>query len=161
MKLRTSIATTVLVCSLGVAPAFAQTAAQDIQQYMSTHPELQQNPSLMNNPTYLARHPDLTRWLERHPQFDRGRYGHMGAYDRHHEWREADWWHQNDPDWVYHNHPDWIRDHPAWMKRGDYDNEHHWRDREWWEHNHPNWVREHHPHWTEEYNEHHNHKHYD
>jgi len=159
MKLWTSIATTALVCALGIAPAFAQTAEQDLQQYEKSHPELEQNPSLMNNPAYLEHHPDLAHWLSMHPQFDRSRYGHMGAYDQNHQWRDADWWHQNDPNWVYQHHPEWNTDHPTWMKEGNYDDEHHWHDRQWWVQNHPNWVKEHHPHWEQGYavpaNEHH------
>ena len=70
MKIRAIFATTALVIGLAVAPASAQTAEQDMQQYMSSHPALQQNPSLMNNPNYLASHPDLSHFLQTHPQVD-------------------------------------------------------------------------------------------
>jgi hypothetical protein len=104
MKIRTIIATSALVLGLGVAPAFAQTAEQDMQQYISSHPALQQNPSLMNNPSYLASHPDLSHFLQAHPQVDphriggsaynqrngtnglNGRYGTYGQYNRRHQW---------------------------------------------------------------------------
>ena len=74
MKFRTFLITTAISCALGAAaPAFAQTAQQDLQQYVNSHPELQANPSLMNNPTYRANHPDLNHFLETHPQVDRQR----------------------------------------------------------------------------------------
>src|SRR5260370_29184691 len=80
MKICTIIATATLGCVLSVTAAFAQTAQQDLQQYISSHPELQQNPGLMNNPTYRANHPDLNRFLQNHPQVDRQRYRNGGAY---------------------------------------------------------------------------------
>jgi hypothetical protein len=100
MKIRTIIATTALFCGLGVAPAFTQTAQQDLEQYISNHPALQQNPSLMNDPKYLASHPDLSHFLQTHPQVDAQRhltynhgygannqqYGRSGAGDQQHRW---------------------------------------------------------------------------
>ena len=151
MKFWMSIAAAALFCVLGVAPVFAQSARQDLQEYINDHPELQKNPSLINNPNYLARHPKLNHFLQTHPNVDRKRYGRMGAYDHNHQWRDADWWHQNDPNWVYQNHRDWIQQNPSWMNSGDYDDSHRWHNREWWEHNDPNWVRKRHPNWAREH----------
>jgi hypothetical protein len=116
MKIRTIISATALLCAIGMAPAFAQTAQQDLEQYVNSHPELKANPSLMNDPRYLANHPDLNHFLETHPQVDRARYGHSGAYDQHHHWRRASWWHEHDPRWVQTNHPDWNKNHPEWVE---------------------------------------------
>jgi hypothetical protein len=122
MKFRAFLITAALGCALGAAaPAFAQTAQQDLQQYVNSHPELQANPSLMNNPTYRANHPDLNHFLETHPQVDRQRYGSSGAYDRNHEWRNSDWWHhhhnnsydRDHDDWYARNHPE-TYSHPGW-----------------------------------------------
>jgi hypothetical protein len=113
MKICTIIATATLGCVLSVTAAFAQTAQQDLQQYISSHPELQQNPGLMNNPTYRANHPDLNRFLQNHPQVDRQRYGNGGAYGHNGGWRDGDWRHQNDPQGVAANHPDWNHSHWA------------------------------------------------
>jgi hypothetical protein len=122
MKVRAFLITAALGCALGAAaPAFAQTAQQDLQQYVNSHPELQANPSLMNNPTYRANHPDLNHFLETHPQVDRQRYGSSGAYDRNHVWRNSDWWHHNHnnsyardhDDWYARNHPE-AYSHPGW-----------------------------------------------
>src|SRR5580704_6362003 len=104
MKIRTIVATASLGCALSVGTAFAQTAQQDLQQYIKSHPELQQNPGLMNNPTYRANHPDLNRFLENHPQVDR--HGSGGAYDRNDALRDSGWGHQNDPRGRA-NHPEW------------------------------------------------------
>jgi hypothetical protein len=160
MRLRSILASATIACIGFAAPTFAQTAQQDLQQYMKSHPELQQNPSLMNNPTYLSHHQDLAHWLSTHPQVNRGRYGSgMGAWDSNHQWRDADWWHRNNPNWVYQNHPEWNQAHPAWTNDGDYDDQHQWRSRSWWQQNHPDWANQHHPHWKERveerYREHH------
>jgi hypothetical protein len=144
-------------------PAFAQSPQTEawFQHYIAIHPEVQRHPSLMTNPGYLNNHPDFARFLEQHPNI-RNQAFRMGAYDNHHQWHDADWWHDNHPDWVHQNHPEWNESHPGWMKEGSYDDEHRWHDRDWWEQNHPDWVKEHHPHWAQPYrapvaeeNEHH------
>jgi hypothetical protein len=146
LKLRIILASAIFACAGLAMPAFAQTAQQDLPEYIKDHPELQTNPALMSNPNYLARHPDLRHWLDTHPQVAPGRYRN-GAWDSRYQWHDEDWWHRNDPNWVYQHHNDWIAGHPNWTNDGDYDDTHRWRDRQWWMHNHPNWVREHHPHW--------------
>jgi len=157
MKISTIIASSFLLCALGVAPAFAQTAQQDLEQYIKSHPELEQNPSLLNNPRYLADHPDLQHFLATHPNVDRQRYG-FGAYDPQHQWRDEHWWHDHDPNWVAANHPEWNESHPGWneappalAKDGAYDENHKWQSSQWWMKNHPNWVKEHHPVWAKEH----------
>jgi hypothetical protein len=161
LKLRIILASAIFACVGLAMPAFAQTAQQDLQEYIKDHPELQTNPALMSNPNYLSNHPDLRHWLGTHPQVAPGRYRN-GAWDSRYQWHDEDWWHRNDPNWVYQHHNDWNAGHPNWTNDGDYDDAHRWRDRQWWMHNHPNWVREHHPHWEEanEGNEgHHGHGH--
>jgi len=39
-----------------------------------------------------------------------------GAYDRHHVWRYAIWWHAHDPGWFYAHHPGWAEPYPEWMR---------------------------------------------
>ncbi len=152
-----AIATVALVNAITIAPAFAQTAQQTMEDYINAHPELQQNPSLINDPRYQATHPGLRHFLDAHPNVDRARYGRMGAYDQNHQWRNSDWWHQNDPNWVNQHHPDWDQENPQWAHDadhhgdGDYDDRHRWRAREWWDKHHPGWVKKHHPEWVEEH----------
>ncbi|MGH7814959.1 MAG: hypothetical protein ACREQI_13275 [Candidatus Binataceae bacterium] len=33
----------------------------------------------------------------------------LGAYDEHHQWRDADWWRKNRPAWVHQHHPEWAK----------------------------------------------------
>jgi hypothetical protein len=154
MKFRMILASVAFACVGFGTPAFAQGPSPQAEawfhQYIASHPEVQRNPSLMTNQNYLNSHPTFAQFLETHPNIRNQAFG-MGAWDRNHQWHDADWWHQNDPDWVYQNHPDWNQSHPAWMNNGDYDDTHHWRNRQWWEQNHPNWVKEHHPHWAQPY----------
>jgi hypothetical protein len=61
-------------------PVSGQNGEQDTQKtfnefnkYLSNHPEMEQqiknNPSLLNNPQYLASHPELNTFLQDHPGF--------------------------------------------------------------------------------------------
>ncbi len=146
MKICTIIVSAALACALGAVPAFAQTAQQDMEQYISSHPELQQNPSLIHNPNYLDHHRDLAHFLQTHPNLNRqGNW--TGAYDQDHVWRNEDWWHTNNPTWMYDHHPQWAEAHPDWGNDGDFDDAHHWHERRWWAAHHPDWVRDHHPGW--------------
>ena len=167
MKLRLILASAAIACLGFGAPVFAQTPAPQaeavLQDFIASHPEVQRDPSLLNNPAYLAAHPKMAHFLETH-RYLRAQTMRMGAYDSRHQWRDADWWHRNDPNWVYRNHPEWNESHPAWMNDGDYDDSHRWRNRSWWEQNHPEWVKQHRPHWQrakerveEHYEEHHGH----
>ncbi len=77
-------------------------------------------------------------------------YGHQGwgAYDEHHRWHDANWWHVHRPGWVWQYHPEWVQHYPQWrLTDGDYDNHHHWHDRNWWYKHDPRWVEAHHPQW--------------
>jgi hypothetical protein len=72
----------------------------------------------------------------------------LGAYDQHHEWRSADWWHAHAPGWTWQHHPQWAEHYPQWRRTdGDYDDHHHWHDRDWWYKHDAKWVKKHHPHW--------------
>lgn len=152
MKFRMILASAA-IASIGFGtPVFAQSSAAltetQLQDYIRTHPEVQRDPSLFDNPAYLREHPTLARFLETHPDA-RAQVMRMGDYDSGHHWRDADWWHQHDPNWVEAHHPEWNQSHPAWAKEGAYDSDHHWQNREWWVHNNPTWVKEHHPKWAE------------
>ncbi|MGD0290036.1 MAG: hypothetical protein ABSC63_10340 [Candidatus Binataceae bacterium] len=148
MKLRLILASVALACVGFGAPAFAQapSAQADLQRYIANHPELQRNPSLLSDPAYLNSHPAYAGFLQTHPAI-RAETQQMGGWDRNYQWRDADWWHRNDPDWVFEHHPEWNRAHPDWMMDGDYDDAHHWHNRNWWMQNHPDWAAQHHPHW--------------
>jgi hypothetical protein len=150
------LAAAAVIYALSGATSYAQTAQQDLEQYINSNPELRADPNLINNPRYLAAHPQLQHFLETHPNVDRARY-RDGAFDNDHQWRDADWWHQNDPNWVAEHHPDWNQQHPQWANAeehhgyGAYDEKHKWRAREWWDKHHPDWVKEHHPEWAGEH----------
>jgi hypothetical protein len=32
----------------------------------------------------------------------------VGDYDAHHQWRDRDWWVQNNHAWVQQHHPEWV-----------------------------------------------------
>src|SRR5208282_1821238 len=38
---------------------------------------------------------------------------HFGDYDEHHVWRDAQWWHGNNPEWMYSHHPEWVVEPPT------------------------------------------------
>src|SRR5271154_2085487 len=102
-------------------PAFAQTpnpqAEKYFQQYMASNPELQRNPSLMNDPRWLQAHPDFHKFLEQHPNVaaqahEMGAsdyHGNNGAYDEHHQWHKKKWWMKNRREWVEEHQPGWLR----------------------------------------------------
>jgi hypothetical protein len=151
------LAAAALIFALGGATCYAQTAQQDLEQYINSNPELRADPNLINNPRYLAAHPQLQHFLDTHPNVDRARY-RGGAFDNDRQWRDADWWHQHDPNWVAEHHPNWNQEHPQWANNeephqgyGAYDEKHKWRAREWWDKHHPDWVKEHHPEWAAEH----------
>jgi hypothetical protein len=130
------------------APAFAQSAAamQGLNNIIATHPALQENPRLLDNPGWLANHPNAARFMADHPNLRReirsGAFeSNYGSWDEHHRWHDAWWWHENHPDWVYANHPGWGHDygwydndwraHPEWFRNPGYQG---------WAAAHPNWV---------------------
>lgn len=144
-----------LVCAAFAAPASAQNpqAEAQYQHYLSVHPELRANPGLINDPQWLSQHQTFVRWLNQHP-YIRNQARSMGDYDSNHQWRDADWWHRNDPEWMYDHHPDWVRANPAWRNDGDWDDQHRWHSRDWWFNNRREWVEQHHPSWAEMREEH-------
>jgi len=152
MKFQMILASAAIACMGFGIPAFAQAPAPQtetmLQDYIRTHPEVQRDPALFNNPAYLSQHPGLARFLQNHPYAEL-QTERMGAYDQNHQWRNADWWHNNDPNWVEAHHPEWNKSHPAWANDGAYDDAHQWHKSEWWAHNRPDWVKEHHPQWAE------------
>ncbi|MGD0074686.1 MAG: hypothetical protein ABSD31_10140 [Candidatus Binataceae bacterium] len=58
-----------------------------------------------------------------------------GAYDEHHVWRYAGWWHRHDPAWFYANHPRWAEPYPGWI-RADHGRHPEWFRSAYW-HEHP------------------------
>jgi hypothetical protein len=78
---------------------------------------------------------------ERHPEWFESRFWRdhpmwtYGAYDDHHTWRYADWWHAHDPAWVYSHHPEWAEPYPRWL-REDYGRHPEWFRSAYW-HEHP------------------------
>ncbi|HEY6395345.1 MAG TPA: hypothetical protein VIX12_08015 [Candidatus Binataceae bacterium] len=140
------------------APAIAQNANQKFDQFLSNHPQissdLQRNPNLLYNENYQKSHKELYDFLMSHPgvtaniEAQRRAGTGMGAYDNNHQWRDSNWWHQNNPNWMYQNHPEWAQNHPEWRNEGDFDNQHKWHDRHWWSDNNPKWVNDNHPEWN-------------
>ncbi len=96
----------------------------------------------------------------------------FGAYDAGHVWRDAGWWHTNNPQWMYAYHPEWVverrdwwwNDHqyhpdwfwapfwgsyPLWTWGALYEGVYH--DYWWWHRYHPDWMYANHPEWAEPY----------
>jgi len=96
----------------------------------------------------------------------------FGAYDDGHVWRDAGWWHTNNPQWMYAYHPEWVverRDwwwydhqahpdwfwapfwgsYPLWTWGAPYEGTYH--DYWWWHRYHPDWMYANHPEWAEPY----------
>jgi hypothetical protein len=71
----------------------------------------------------------------------------FGAYDSHHTWQNAEWWHNHHPRWMYEHHPEWAEHYPDWRNEGDFDEHRYWHSREWWLKHHHAWVKEHHADW--------------
>jgi hypothetical protein len=151
MKLKNvTLLSALAALSLAMAtPVFAQSPAamQGLNNIISTHPALQQNPRLLDNPGWLAQHPNAARYMADHPNLRRevrsGAFeSNYGSWDpEHRSWHDAYWWHQNNPSWVYANHPDWGHNygwygndyaaHPEWFHNPTYQN---------WAAAHPEWV---------------------
>ena len=112
MKNRTALAAgAFMICSLFVGAAYAQPvnphAEEQLQDWIAKDPRLREDPGLMDNPTYLANHPNFATWLREHPGVHR-QVEEMGAYDEHHHWRDREWWKKNHADWVHQHHPHWF-----------------------------------------------------
>jgi hypothetical protein len=175
--------------ALMASPAMAQAPINpaeiaDFNNFLNSNPrvarELTANPYLVGDKNYLASRPDLHSYLAKRKHlrqalqtspgqfmYQEGRYGWnygapLGAYDDSHRWRNADWWHQNNPNWMWQNHPEWAKNNPTWRNDGDFDDRHQWHSQGWWKTNQPTWAQQHHPNWygKEERQEHrHGHDH--
>jgi hypothetical protein len=112
MKTRTAlIAGALMICSLFVGAAYAQPvnphAEEQLQDWIARDPRLRADPALMDNPTYLAHHPEFATWLQHHPNAHR-QVEEMGAYDEGHHWHDRDWWVHNRAEWARAHHPHWF-----------------------------------------------------
>ena len=138
---------------------------QSFRWFLAHHPnvsrELARNPGLLYNPNWRRQHPQLEQYFATHPQvwaMLNGDYWatgpaetQWGDYDDQHQWRDAYWWHENDPDRFYDTHPDWVSLDPRWRDHdGDYDQSHQWHYKQWWEQKDPTWVKDRHPDWLRE-----------
>ena len=147
MKIRTTVMWVAILCAALATSAMAQTpdpaAEAQFQQILRTQPELRANPSLFANQTWLGQHPGIAEFLTLHPlvheQAARMAHGEYGAFDQNHQWRDANWWHQQNPNWVAQNHPEWGKNHPEWGKiaaaeRRHHEKEHHDKDHHDYDH---------------------------
>jgi hypothetical protein len=103
------------------ALAMAQDAefGEKMNKYLNEHPNMaakvRANPSLLYDKQFREAHPELQQFMQTHPQvYERMDQRGLGAYDSSHTWRDANWWHQNDPGWAAKNHPEWAASHPEW-----------------------------------------------
>jgi hypothetical protein len=139
---------------------------QTFRWFLAYHPNiaraLARNPRLLYDANWRSQFPALEQYLANHPyewQALNNEYWSTGPaetqwgdYDDQHQWRDAYWWHQNNPDWFYSNHPDWVSLDSRWRDRdGDYDQQHQWHYGQWWYQQDPNWVKTHHPDWLRQH----------
>ena len=139
---------------------------QSFQWFMANHPDiagaLARDPGLLYNANWRSQFPALEQYLANHPyewQALNGEYWSEGPaetpwgdYDSAHNWRDAYWWHQNDPNWFYDHHQDWASLDSRWLAEdGAYDPQHDWHYGEWWYNQNPNWVTTNHPDWLTEH----------
>ncbi len=137
----------------------------DFQRFLNNHPnearELQANPNLINNQTWINKHPSLHTYLENHPNVRRTVRGQAsgmmggpggpyagrgdGDYDQNHQWHNSQWWQQNNPSYWRQQHPQWAQSHPHWYNDGDYDAQNNWHNSQWWQQNHPDQWNQWHP----------------
>jgi hypothetical protein len=136
--------------------------SERFNRFLNEHPNLKNrlasNPELVYDRRFRDEHPELRQFLQNHPSvwqkiargpnMGGGGPGGWGDYDSNHQWRDANWWHENDRAWMYQHHPEWAENHPDWRAAdGDFDDAHVWHDRGWWNENHRDWVGQHHPDW--------------
>jgi hypothetical protein len=135
---------------------------QSFQWFLAHHPNIAEtlagNPELLYDANWRARFPSLQQYLANHPYEWQELNGEnwaegptqtqWGAYDHQHRWRDAYWWHQNNPNSFYDNHQDWASLDSRWLDEdGAYDQQHRWHYGEWWYNQNPNWVARNHPNW--------------
>ncbi|HVB55166.1 MAG TPA: hypothetical protein VNE63_01870 [Candidatus Acidoferrales bacterium] len=139
---------------------------QTFRWFLAYHPNiaraLSRNPGLLYNASWRSQFPALEQYLANHPyvwQALNNQYWSTGPaetqwgdYDDQHQWRDAYWWHHNNPDWFYSNHSDWVSLNPRWRDQdGAYDQQHRWHYGQWWYQQDPNWVKTHHPNWLQQH----------
>src|ERR1017187_3496242 len=64
---------------------------------------------------------------------------HFGDYDDGHVWRDAQWWHGNNPEWMYSNHPEWAQPYGGWL-RADYGAHPGWFTSNYWREHPRDWA---------------------
>jgi hypothetical protein len=134
---------------------------QSFRWFLANHPNiaeaLAQRPGLLYNAGWRSQFPALEQYLANHPyewQALNGEYWsagpaetQWGAYDNG-QWRDAYWWHQNNPGWFYDNHASWASLDSRWLgEDGAYGPQHQWHYGEWWYNRNPRWVAANHPGW--------------
>ncbi len=139
---------------------------QSFQYFLAYHPNIAQalarNPSLLYDARWRYQFPALEQYLENHPYEWRALSGQdwaeglpetpWGGYDQQHQWRDAYWWHANNPNWFYDNHQSWASLDSRWLSQdGAYDAQHQWHYGEWWYNQNPVWVTANHPNWLAEH----------
>jgi hypothetical protein len=114
-------------------------------RFLINHPQiardLRQNPELIYDPRYRARHPELKEFLASHKRiwqsiknqrYVYSRSGGWGAYNNSNQWRDETWWKDN----------------------GDWDQQNKWRDRDWWRQNNRTLAEQRHPNWFDKHEAH-------
>jgi len=139
---------------------------QTFQYFLAYHPDISRalalNPGLLYNAAWRSDNPALQQYLESHPyewqalnnaNWSTGPAETQWGYDdSQHQWRDAYWWHQNDPNWFYDNHQDWSSLDSRWLvEDGAYDQQHQWHYGEWWYNQNPSWVTTSHPMWLSQH----------
>jgi hypothetical protein len=109
MKLKT-IAISILLGTAVCAPAFAGSGQAEYDRFMSKHPKVAANPNLLNDPHYLAKHPDVREFMNQHPNLHH-EAAEQGAYGANHQWHNRDWWAHNDKKWAEEHHHEWFENH--------------------------------------------------
>ena len=134
---------------------------QSFRWFMANNPDiaqaLAQNPARLYDADWRSQFPALEEYLANHPyewEALNGEYWsegpaetQWGDYDDG-QWRDAYWWHQNNPDWFYNNHMSWASLDSRWLAQdGAYDQQYQWHYGEWWYNQNPSWVTNNHPNW--------------
>jgi hypothetical protein len=139
---------------------------QSFQWFLANHPNiastLARNPGLLYNANSRSQFPALEQYLEHHPYewqslnaqnwAEGPAETRWGDYDDQHQWRDAYWWHRNNPNSFYDHHQDWASLDSRWLNEdGAYDGQRRWHYGEWWYNQNPNWVTANHPNWLREH----------
>jgi hypothetical protein len=139
---------------------------QSFQYFLAYHPNialaLSRNPGLLYNASWRSQYPELEQYLANHPYAWQALNNadwstgpgetRWGGYNDQHQWRDAYWWHQNNPNWFYDNHQDWASLDSRWLAQdGAYDQQRQWHYGEWWYNQNPSWVTTNHPNWLAEH----------